>query len=182
MNTNVETMTSNISTEVIDLIPAPETVVTPALKSHKPSLKTCVITGVAVGGVSGGIIAADRIAARNNVRTSVQLAIEEAERTLDLIIGINGMAEDDKIAIMSRIKEHADTILKGKNKVGPMSGLFFKKKQMKKDITARATILGAFYQIIMNYGNETRNDRLVTFIHDVEERFNAGIAEAIKNL
>ena len=71
-----------ITTEVVDLIPAPETIVTPEPKSHKPSLKTCVIAGASIGGITGGIIAADRITARRNLRNATQLAINETRPRL----------------------------------------------------------------------------------------------------
>lgn len=179
---NTEMNSTVITTEVVDLIPAPETIVTPEPKSYKPSLKTCVIAGASIGGVTGGIIAADRITARRNLRNTMQLAINETAREVDLAIGVKTATTEDKAEIMKRVKAQGDMMLKGSPALGSMSGIFFKRKLMEKDIRVRATIIEAFYQTIIDYGKEINNDGLVTFFTNVLEHFQIGIEEAIKAL
>lgn len=83
---------------------------------------------------------------------------------------------------MKRVKAQGDMMLKGSPALGSMSGIFFKRKLMEKDIRVRATIIEAFYQTIIDYGKEINNDGLVTFFTNVLERFQIGIEEAIKAL
>lgn len=159
MNTEMNTVVT--TTEIVDLIPAPEYTVSASADTKSgmnPTLKTGIIVGASVAGIAGGAIAFDRIKAHANTRLTVQSAIAEVTATLSEAVEQQYLEEREMKIILNDVNLRADSIMSERDK--RMSGIFFKKKREKEDTKRSLTIFIDLYEEARKCAEISGNDAL----------------------